>query len=444
MSRKYIENDFITGMESILSSRLSFAAWFIPLSIMSLIIILLLWSWFSEVDIVSPATGEIVTTQKIQLVQPKEVGVVSDILVRSGDVVSQGQTLVLLDDQTIKSDITQIKQEIRQLKIEHLRLAAMQICLQNRSLCESAFAQTTNTHPILEKRAKALYHAQWAQYYAQVEMNKAKMTMAYQERILTEKKITDAQEMLPFYEKREARLRNLQQENLTALSRVEESEEKKIAQQQQLAQSRLELVRISAKERVAQQEAIVYQREYKEKNYAQLFDNSAQLELKEQALLKLNNQLKEKRLISPIDGQVYDVKVATLGGVVQSGEILMKIVPINAPLEVEIKIANKDVGFVNEGDKVKVKLDAYNFTRYGAMSGVIRHISDAAVLDEQLGAVYPATIRIEKSNIKVQGKEATIIPGMTAVVDIYQGKRAMAEYILTPLLRYKDEALRER
>ena len=84
------------------------------------------------------------------------------------------------------------------------------------------------------------------------------------------------------------------------------------------------------------------------------------------------------------------------------------------------------------------------FTKHGSISGVISHISDAAVLDEQLGPVYPATVRIERSDISVNGKRAAIIPGMTAVVDIYQGKRRLAEYILAPLLRYKDEALRER
>ena len=444
MSKKYIESDFLTGIESILSARLNFSAWFIPLATMALILSLLVWSWFAEVDVVSPASGEIVTSQRVQLIQTKEVGVVSEILVRSGEKVVAGQLLVRLDDAVIKADIEKIKQEIKQLTIEDVRLNAMQRCLDDRFACENAFESMPGIDDVLQKRAKSLYQAQWSQYYAQIGMHRAKLEVAYQEKILIEKKIKDAEVMLPFYEKRETRMKSLQNEDLTTKSKLEEAEEQTIAQQQQLAQARLELLRIKAKERVTQQELTVYQREYKEQVYAKLFENTAKLQIQRQALLKLENQVAEKRLISPIHGEVYDVKVVTLGGVVQSGEVLMKIVPIDVNLEVEIKIANKDVGFVNEGDKVKVKLDAYNFTRYGAMSGVISHISDAAVLDEQLGAVYPAIVSIEKSEIKVQGKDAAVIPGMTAVVDIYQGKRAMAEYILTPLLRYKEEALRER
>lgn len=445
MSKKHIESDFLTGIESVLSARLSFSAWFIPLAMMLLIVVLIVWSWFSQVDVVSPASGEIVTSQKIQLIQPKEVGVVADILVRSGDYVDKGQLLVRLDEAVIRAEIAQIKQELQQLGTEHQRLRAMKDCLQDRFLCEHAFAHAEDEDASpLHQRARSLYEAQWKQYYAQLEMHQAKLHVAHQEKRLIQQKIEDARQMLPFYEKREHRMRRLQNENLTSKSRVEESAEKTLVQQQQLSQSLLELAKITAKEEVSAQELTVYQREYKEKIYAKWFDNGAQLEIKQQALAKLESQKREKRLHSPLSGQVYDVKVATLGGVVQSGEILMKVVPADAKLEVDIKIVNKDVGFVSEGDQVKIKLDAYNFTRYGAMSGVISHISDAAVLDEQLGAVYPATVRIEKSEIMVQGKKAVVIPGMTAVVDIYQGKRAMAEYILTPLLRYKEESLRER
>jgi HlyD family type I secretion membrane fusion protein len=444
MSKKYIESDFLTGIESVLAGRLSFSAWFIPAATMILIVILLFWAWFSEVDVVSQATGEIAPTQRAQLIQPKEVGIVSEIKVRSGDQVSAGQLLVVLDGSTIEADLEQVRQEIKQLRIQSVGLMAMQKCLDDRNMCSQAFKINSKLDYALQKRAKSLYDVQRLQYYSQVRVRKARLDVARKERVLTGQKIKDFEEMLPFYTMRESRLKGLQKENLTAKSRVEESEEKRLVQEQQILQSKLEFARMVAKEYVSEEELEVYQREYKEQIYSQLFENTAQLEIKEKVLLNLKSQLKKKNLVSPIDGQVYDVNVVTLGGVVQSGEVLMKIVPSDAKLEVLVKIANKDVGFIQEGDEVKVKLDAYNFTKYGSISGVVSHISDAAVLDEQLGAVYPATVSIDQWDIKVDGNKAVIIPGMTAVVDIYQGKRLLAEYVFTPLLRYKNEALRER
>jgi len=122
----------------------------------------------------------------------------------------------------------------------------------------------------------------------------------------------------------------------------------------------------------------------------------------------------------------------------------MVIVPIQAGLEVEAMIANKDIGFIEEGQEAEVKIDAFPFTKYGLIDAKLNHLSNDAIADKELGLVYKAQVTLAKSTILVEGKELTLSPGMTVSVEVKTGKRRLIEYFLAPLLRYKQESVRER
>ncbi len=443
MSKQYIESDFLTGIESILAARLSLSAWLVTGSLLALVSALLVWAWLAEVDVVSPATGEVVTRAGVQLIQPKELGVIAEIHVRDGDAVSQGQLLVQLSDSLLTTELDQVAQEVMQLRLQRLRLTAMKQCLAGQ-VCNRELPDQDDIDPDQQDQVESLHWLQWQHYTAQVELREHRLLVAKSELSKQSQEVRNAEEMMPFYVKRDERMQAMVEGSLAAQSKVEEARENRLLQRQQLDNHKMALHKVYASVNVAERELNAYRREYEEQVHTQWFEAQSQLSVKQKEMAKLQRYIAEKRLLSPIDGVIYDSAVSTRSGVVQSGEVLMKVVPRNVALEVAIKIANKDIGFVSTGDKVKVKIDAYNFTKHGSIVGVISHISEAAVLDEQLGPVYPATVRIERSDISVNGKQAAIIPGMTAVVDIYQGKRLLAEYVLAPLMRYKDEALRER
>ena len=122
----------------------------------------------------------------------------------------------------------------------------------------------------------------------------------------------------------------------------------------------------------------------------------------------------------------------------------MLVVPKESTLEVEALILNKDVGFVSEGQIAEVKIDTFNFTKYGLVDGEITHLSNDAIQDENLGLVYMAKVLIDKSSMWINDKEVNLSPGMTTTVEIKTGKRRVIEYFLSPLLRYKQESIRER
>jgi hemolysin D len=145
-----------------------------------------------------------------------------------------------------------------------------------------------------------------------------------------------------------------------------------------------------------------------------------------------------------VDGTVQQLAVHTVGGVVPAAQPLMKIVPRQHQIQVEAMVENKDVGFIKEGQTAAVKVDAYQYTKYGLIPAHVIHISRDAIRDEKRGLIYSVIVVLEKSSMVIEGREAMLNPGMSVNVDIKTGERRVIEYILSPLLKLKKESLGER
>ena len=150
------------------------------------------------------------------------------------------------------------------------------------------------------------------------------------------------------------------------------------------------------------------------------------------------------QLTSPVDGTVQQLTVHTVGGVVPAAQPLMQIVPRESFIEVEALLENKDAGFVRVGQKATVKIDAFDYTRYGTIDAVVSHIAQDSQQDEQAGLVYATRVVLDRSSLMVDGREETVTPGMTVRVEIKTGERRVISYVLSPLLQHQREALRER
>ena len=169
-----------------------------------------------------------------------------------------------------------------------------------------------------------------------------------------------------------------------------------------------------------------------------------QLGTLEQERIKAEELHDQQKITSPIDGTVQQLQVHTIGGVVQPAQALMQIVPAETKMEVEAWILNKDIGFVHEGQSADVKIDTFNFTKYGLIDGTLTTVSNDAVPDEQLGLRYLANVQIEKDWMQIENRKVSLAPGMSVAVEIKTGQRRLIEYFLSPLLRFKQESVRER
>ncbi len=164
----------------------------------------------------------------------------------------------------------------------------------------------------------------------------------------------------------------------------------------------------------------------------------------EQQLRKEEKRNLNRRLRAPVDGTIIGLSIHTIGAVVNSADTLVRIVPAGSPLEIEAFILNKDIGFVTEGQKVEVKLEAFPFTKYGLIDGRVKRLDRDAIQDERRGLIYKTVISIETEKILVGNKWVKLAPGMSVQAEIKTGERKIIEFFLSPFLRYRDEALRER
>lgn len=159
---------------------------------------------------------------------------------------------------------------------------------------------------------------------------------------------------------------------------------------------------------------------------------------------KLQLQKKEQVLKSPIEGYVNEVFVHTIGGVVTPAEKIMSIVPKDAGFQIKAKVLNQDAGFVQKDMHVSIKVDTYNFQKYGILNGIVTMVSPNSVEDEHLGPVYEVFIKPENTKLLVEGKEQSIKYGMTVTNEIKIGKRRIIEFFIYPLIKYMDESIKVR
>jgi hemolysin D len=150
------------------------------------------------------------------------------------------------------------------------------------------------------------------------------------------------------------------------------------------------------------------------------------------------------RLTAPVTGTVQQLAVHTVGGVVAATQPLMQIVPEGGDIEIEAQIENKDVGFVEVGQQVEVKVDAFDYTKYGTVPARVVFVSRDAIQDEKKGLVYSARIALERNSLDVEGRRLPLSAGLAVNVGIRTGSRRVIEYALSPLMRHQKEALHER
>jgi hemolysin D len=179
-----------------------------------------------------------------------------------------------------------------------------------------------------------------------------------------------------------------------------------------------------------------------------LYDRQAQADLKRQAgtqeQAKATQREKLTTLVAPVDGVVQQVAVHTQGGVATEAQVLMVVVPEGTEMTAEVTLENKDIGFVNAGQDAVIKLETFTFTRYGTIDGKVVRVTADAVNDEKRGAIFPATLALKQTQIKVDGKMIRLAPGMNVTAEIKTGKRQVIEFLLSPIQKAESESLKER
>jgi hemolysin D len=420
--------------------------------------IAVVWACVGKVNIVGVAQGKIVPSGRVKIIQPLETGVVRTIFVEQGEHVALGQPLVELDTTLTGADRDQIREQQLALKLDRARLLSIIETLNslpaandrgteanyNHPVTNNYFAETTQATPTQISLQKQRINSQLNDFHAQQAALQDEQHQRTAERGAIVQRIEQLDATIPLITERTESLKNLLGNNLVPRVDYLELEQQRIEQVKEREVQKNNLTSIYAAIANIKQRLTAQKAEFMSQLLTDLTDAENRITAFDQELIKADKRVTLQLLKSPVTGFVHQLAVHTVGGVVTPAQELMHIVPDKDAFEIEAWIQNRDIGFVHDGQKAKIKVETFQFTKYGTIGGEVVNVSNDATPDERLGLVYAARVKMDRTTMKVEDKIVNLSPGMAVTVEVNMGKRRLIEYLMSPLLKYKDESLREK
>lgn len=426
--------------------------------LIALFVLTLVWACIGKVDVVSSAEGKIIPSSRVKQIQPLTKGFVKAIHVKEGQFVNQGDALIELDRTITAADQARMQQELHNASLNLAGAEALQQFLANQSDSLDKKNPQPNTATDIQLKvhaaikpseAEILLHQQktweqWQQYQAQLSSLHSGLKKVQSEKIGNQETIKKLQQTLPMITKRAQALESLYAKNMASEAEYLELEQQRIERVQDLAAQQQMQQQLNAAINEAQQQINSLKADTLGKLLTQIADSRNQIATISEELVKATDMNDKQILYAPVSGYVQQLAVNTIGGIVTEAQELMIIVPEEESLEVQVMLGNQDVGFVQKDMAAEIKVHTFPFTKYGLIDATVTHISDDAIIDEKLGLVYTMHLKMHKSTIRVEAKDVKLIPGMAVTAEVKTTQRRVIEYFLSPLLRYKQESIRER
>lgn len=411
--------------------------------IVLLIVSFVAWSSIARIEEIARGEGKVIPVSRTQIIQASEPGVVQEITVQPGQVVNRGDLIIRLDDTLTTSSLGEAEARRRALRAQIARLA-----IEESGDIESAFVCPDDL----------LAGA------PQICNNEARLLAARRDNFRNKLAVLDERLLQRRKELDEARVNIVRLEENASIAQREEDLLAPLVERRLAAQTDLLRVQKELSENRGQLRLV---RESLDRigaaiNEASLQRTELALQLQQEALAEKTKALAELSVIdetirgasdrvartdirSPVDGVVNTLEVNTIGAYVQPGTVVAGIVPTADTLLVEARLSPNDVAFVRPGQPALVKVTAFDFSIYGGLAGRVDTVSADSIVDQSTGeAFYLVRVRTDSSALERNGEQHSIIPGMIASVDIMTGEKTVLDYLLKPINKARDEALRER
>ena len=401
------------------------------------VVLFLLWAALAQLDEVTRGEGKVIPSKQLQVLQSIDGGLVSEILVKEGDVVNPNQLLIKIDETRFVSSVKENQAQYLGLVAKAARLRAISegkpfvpppdVLKADPSIVqqERQFFEARNDEL---NAAISIARQQLAQRHQELNEAQAKKAQAAQGYDLTSKELSVTRPLISSGAVSEVELLRLERD----VSRYRGEREMAAAQ----------ISRIQAAINEAQRKIEEVELTFRNEASKELSETMAKLNSLAEGSVALSDRVKQSSIRSPVKGTVKRLLVNTVGGVVQPGKDMIEIVPLEDALLLEAKVQPRDIAFLRPGQPVMVKFTAYDFSIYGGLDGTLEHIGADSVMDEKGNAFY--TVRVRTSKPGFGDANLPIIPGMVAEVDILTGKKSVLAYLIKPVLRAKSVALTER
>ena len=400
------------------------------------VVVMIVWATFAEVDIVTRGQGKVIPSRQVQILGSQDGGVITEILVREGDLVQQGELLLKLDQTRSQSNLGENMAERSGLIVRAARLRAMV----DGQPFEPSQVMLTETADIVYQEQQ-LYDSRLEEL--EVQKGIARQQLKQRREELRELGVRRGQLGRELELATEELSRTTPMIESGAVSPVEvlrlQREVNKA--EGELKQTRAQLSRISASISEAEGKLAGVDLEFSNGVREQLADTVNRINALTEAGAGLSDRVRQTNLLSPVTGTIKQLLYNTVGGIVLPGRDIVELIPADDSLLVEVRVRPQDIAFMAPGQVANVKVTAYDFVVYGGLEGKVEQIGADTVLDEEGNAFYEVSVRTATVAF---GKDQPIIPGMTVEVDILTGKKTIMAYLMKPVLRAQQRSLSER
>jgi hemolysin D len=413
------------------------------LAVTGLLGLLIIWAIFAKLDVVATAQGRLVPMSFTKVVQPAEAGVVLDILVKDGDAVKAGQTLLRLDARLAQSELTGLGKDVNIKKLTLRRIEA--------ELADRPFSAQASDPAEISAQVEAQFRARRQSYTDALAqeteaLNKAKADLASADQVLNKLKQT-----VPLYRQSAEAYDKLLKEGFVGEVAANERKREFVEREQDFKAQESNVQSLKSVIAGSEKKLISVRSNYRSQLENERMDALTQLNKSSQELDKSTIRSGLLEIKAPNGGVVKDLTVTTKGAVVQAGSLLLNIVPREEPVQAEVLLSNEDVGFIAVGQKAQIKIAAYPFQKYGLLEGKVLLVAADSSDPKQQQATqqpqltYRALVSLQtQALLAPNGEKLALSPGMLISAEIHQGQRTVLEYLLSPVQKVSAEAARER
>ena len=431
--------EFKPLLSEIEESPLSPLGHFTFLTIIALIIVSILWLTLAKIDIVISARGVVIPDGEIKIIQSFEGGVVDKILIKEGDFVKKGQILIEINSKTTDAKLKSINKNLAQSRLEAKRLSAigMNSTFDNRNIDK----ENENLKEEIKTQQK-LYSENLNLLNSEIKAKQEEIKQIQNQINSTIAQKRDYEFQLKIAKDKLQRLKDVI--DIIAYNSYQEQEEKLNSITESINRINSEILRLKTQQMQIKSQISQIKADFKTKNLDMLANTQKQIKELEANKEQIEFSNINQKITAPVDGYIDKLLVHTQGAIITPAQELIALTPFEKPLLIKAKVLNKDIGFVKIGMPVSIKIDAFDFQKYGILQGRVKTISQNSINDEQLGLVYEIYIALEDDTLIVEGKKQKISTGMTLSAEIEISKRRIIEFFIYPIIKYLDEGMSVR
>ena len=410
-------------------------------SVLALLVVGLAWAFLGHINEVAVANGKVIPSGQAKTVQVKNKGIIKEINVEEGQIVQEGDVLIVLDPTTTSADYDNLKKRAAYYKLDIQRLTA-ELTGQP---CSPEKDPDLEAHDLAAELA--LYQSRTSDYQTQRQSRQdviAQKRARLQSAQSTYEKYAEG---LKIAQDKESRLKQLIEENAISEFQLLEQQRETIEYAKNAQAEMDELTSIQAEIAEAEQNLANIDASYRKDIMTSLVDAKKEYYSLTESIKKADEDSRMATIVAPTSGRVYNLSVHTIGGIVTDAQPLLQIVPDDVGLQFEVYADNKDIGFIKPGQDVEVKITTFNFQKFGMIDAVVQEISADAVdnaQDVEKHGKFKLLLKPLKNYVDVEGEMVELAVGMTVSAEIKIKEKRIIDFFLDPFRKYTSEALRER